>query len=506
MIGDGKGEVPLVRILVRHNKVVDTLMQRQDFGGMMAEQATTATGKISNLTDAITRFQTVLGSVTTGPVGDLAAGLADIVNVNATAIESFQRGDITIDQVRSTLFKYQTMQISAADAIGELNAKQIEQQERMKAAMEAAQGYNEGLSEAERASARFGNTLREEVIPSAEDMKAALEANENAVKYLQGLISGGLDESSKEYAQTQEDLKIKAAELGAEIDKLNAKQGQQYTVTRDSGLSTAELTLAQEKLAAAQAKLSEETDPLKQAQLAVQIENLQEKISGANVTVTGYIDNSKQIGELQAEYDQVTAAIQINAAAHDDANKRIIFNILQQQLAVDGYTTEEVLALTKQAEAWGLIDRKTAEATQGVVSAVGYAQASGNWDALNARLDVVKDKLDRIPRDIPVNIRVTSSGQVVGTLHEEGEGGRGGRQHGGPVMGGSMYLVGERGPEYFIPASNGRVTPMGDVNNTNMGGVTIVVNGSGNPQAVAAEVRRQLDASGRSADGRIRMR
>lgn len=35
-----------------------------------------------------------------------------------------------------------------------------------------------------------------------------------------------------------------------------------------------------------------------------------------------------------------------------------------------------------------------------------------------------------------------------------------GRSHGGPVSGGRGYLVGERGPELFVPGAGGRVEPI----------------------------------------------
>lgn len=44
----------------------------------------------------------------------------------------------------------------------------------------------------------------------------------------------------------------------------------------------------------------------------------------------------------------------------------------------------------------------------------------------------------------------------------------GGKAVGGPVMGGTTYLVGERGPELFMPAANGNIVP-----NHALGGVTI---------------------------------
>ena len=48
---------------------------------------------------------------------------------------------------------------------------------------------------------------------------------------------------------------------------------------------------------------------------------------------------------------------------------------------------------------------------------------------------------------------------------------RGARAAGGPVIGGSTYLVGERGPELFTPSSSGNITP-----NSAMGGMNISVN------------------------------
>ena len=63
--------------------------------------------------------------------------------------------------------------------------------------------------------------------------------------------------------------------------------------------------------------------------------------------------------------------------------------------------------------------------------------------------------------------------------------GLGRRQFGGPVFGGTPYLVGERGPEVFLPNVSGYIAP-------NAGGVgnTVVVNASTN---VAGSVRSDED-------------
>ena len=70
------------------------------------------------------------------------------------------------------------------------------------------------------------------------------------------------------------------------------------------------------------------------------------------------------------------------------------------------------------------------------------------------------------------------------------------RAEGGPVKGGSPYIVGEKGPELFVPGSSGNIVP-----NHEMGGANIVVNvdASGSEvegnQGQAAELGRMLGAA-----------
>ncbi len=72
----------------------------------------------------------------------------------------------------------------------------------------------------------------------------------------------------------------------------------------------------------------------------------------------------------------------------------------------------------------------------------------------------------------------------------------GGRAAGGPVSGGTSYLVGENGPEIFSPSSSGNITP-----NNKLGGTTININ---NPtvrsdndiRKLTQEVSKALQKSG----------
>ncbi len=77
-----------------------------------------------------------------------------------------------------------------------------------------------------------------------------------------------------------------------------------------------------------------------------------------------------------------------------------------------------------------------------------------------------------------------------------------GRATGGPVSNGSPYLVGERGPELFVPEGAGRIEPMGAASSRGVT-ITINMNGGGNEprymarsaNQVAVAVRRALTQS-----------
>ena len=64
------------------------------------------------------------------------------------------------------------------------------------------------------------------------------------------------------------------------------------------------------------------------------------------------------------------------------------------------------------------------------------------------------------------------------------------RQHGGPVLTGRPYLVGEAGPEIFVPSQSGRIEPNGS------GG------GAADPRVLAQAVKDSLEGTAIEVDGR----
>ena len=267
------------------------------------------------------------------------------------------------------------------------------------------------------ASDRMASSV-ETTTEAVEESKEALEANAAAVSQLSDLMAGAVGKEMGDYGNKTVELKDKQAELLAQIEKYEKQQGKTVTVTEAATASEIELQLAAISLTEAQEKLSEasadNTKEYLQAQLAVQ--KAEERLvsmqgaMGTSTTVT--LDYSTKLGELRGQLSEVNTALGENAKSHEDQTQRILFGILQQQLAVDGYTTEELKSLNTLAERWGLIDSQTAEATEGIIAAVEKAHTTGNWGGLIGDVE----NLDRALRNIPteINVRVNMSGAAAG--------------------------------------------------------------------------------------------
>jgi len=107
------------------------------------------------------------------------------------------------------------------------------------------------------------------------------------------------------------------------------------------------------------------------------------------------------------------------------------------------------------------------------------------------KVDELDKKLEALKKDITINIFFKYHGSADGGSAVPRSNVPAPRQHGGPVMGGAPYLVGERGPEIFVPTSGGQVVP----NRQGMGGdvnIEFYISGAGDPNAVAAKAARRV--------------
>jgi hypothetical protein len=87
---------------------------------------------------------------------------------------------------------------------------------------------------------------------------------------------------------------------------------------------------------------------------------------------------------------------------------------------------------------------------------------------------------------VPITAAPSKAVAAVAALTGGGMVNIGQRAAGGPVTGGRPFLVGEKGPELFVPGSNGNVVP-----NNAMGGNTYQITvqaGVGDPRAIGQQI------------------
>jgi len=392
---------------------------REDFGGLMAQQAQTAGGALSNLVDALEATGTKLGEDLNPALRDTFVALTELTQGLDTFISIAGPGFWTsvtkeIDAHQQTIVGTSR---SYADYRAEMERTNI-------IAGRAIELWEEGvptgrlvadttniLTEAEynqaRALINVGDQRRESI--------GLLEANNQALLDLrptlqdQEVAEQAAKESLKDYNEALKDLNFLIAGPIREEDE-------NYIERRD--------------------RIQDEIDQTK--------ERLNELAGVQSETAAREMES---LGELETKYAE-------NEAAHTEATRKIIFNIVAQQLANADLTQEGAGHLTELARQWGLIDEKTADATQAVIGAVGDVAESGNWDDWLEQIDLITNAILEIPTEVRVSVRIQSNvpggGPVpdAGIPPDEGHTGGGGGGGGGAQAGGVVIVPSE--PEIEI--------------------------------------------------------
>ena len=215
---------------------------------------------------------------------------------------------------------------------------------------------------------------------------------------------------------------------------------------------------------------------------------------------------AKSLGDAYAGYVSSRLAesredvASLNLAIEDQAEELAITDLKWQgligTLKLDSAVADAKEQLTdltdKAVEAYGGSKEAVDEYNESLINAQLMVLALAGTVALtNAEKNQIRILVDTEQLDRAVTL-IDRIGRGVNTGIEERRFG-GARALGGPVAGGSSYLVGERGPELFTPSSSGNITP-----NHAMGGganITVNVNG-GDPNQIVAALRRYISSNG----------
>lgn len=156
----------------------------------------------------------------------------------------------------------------------------------------------------------------------------------------------------------------------------------------------------------------------------------------------GWWAESEQVQAVNNKLAENETAQQDNAKEFELATWRRILARAEEELAVDGLDDKERDYLLQVGLARGVYTQ----------------EAVDQMKRIQDEVDNLINKYNDIPSTVRTNIEAFyyTSGSQAG-LSKLG----GGRAAGGPVSSGTPYMVGERGPELFVPNSSGNIIPNG---------------------------------------------
>ena len=240
----------------------------------------------------------------------------------------------------------------------------------------------------------------------------------------------------------------------------------------------------------------------------------------------------KSLNASDEEINKAVEALRVNMLAQEELSRAS-----DKSVSLSGATKDAAKSIADLAnelnlagidlERFGVTSENAADRLQ-IIRDVADTVESGFESAFMGIIDgttSASDAFRSMARDIIAELyRVLVVQQLVGSFSQDGGGILGsvfgslsGRASGGAVMAGSPYMVGESGPEPFIPAQNGRILSVAQAKDAIGGGgsgVTVVQNnnfGSGVtrqdvaamlPAIVETTKAAVFDAQRRSVNGR----
>ena len=264
-------------------------------------------------------------------------------------------------------------------------------------------------------------------------------------------------------------------------------------------------------------RLTKGTDEIEDHALAVKrLEHEINMLSGAS----GWDKDgaAKRIAELQAELDKVNDEF-YNSQAAAEVAELSLYGLANSVIPLSAYMSELTTQLIYNQAAAGL----DAEASLELAKSLGLISPTtelamdriARWkeqldsgkitiEEYNTLIMGMNTEINKLPeaKTIHIQVRGDIDRTAQNAMNYFGQGSRNpyiglapsNRAVGGPVYEDYPYIVGEVGPELFIPKTSGEIVPNRMIGNniTNH----FYISGSGDPKAVANEVMRRLHLQG----------
>lgn len=363
-------------------------------------------------------------------------------------------------------------------------------------------GSVEAALEAEKAEARFKDAM-DKVGASAKQRAAAQEAvnkvsrqaaldDEDLSDVYSKLVrtTGDVEKAQKGMALSADiararNISLEAASKLVEKAYLGNEQAfKKVGIQVEKGTTATEaLEIAQKKFAGS-AEAYGKTAAGAQDKLGVAFENLQEKVGQKLLPVLAKLATklTELITWAEANWPRFAKSIQPAIDALDMVWKavQVMWKILQPilEVAIPLAFKEIGLAIKIQMEIWKVLYTVVSTVITNILKVVdkflggfqAIAEGASHIPFIGDKFKGVADKIglarEKV-RELATGIENLKSKDItitVNTIHHEQSisgGARGGRAAGGPVAAGSAYVVGEKGPELFVPGQSGRIIPNG---------------------------------------------
>lgn len=313
----------------------------------------------------------------------------------------------------------------------ELLAEQLEEQAKLD---EKNRVNLLAMAEAMRELAKEQNAVNEALEQAARSKDlmsqatAELEAWNNREKNSLELLAGQLIAQ----AALDEENKDKLLELAEAIKKL-AQEQQQFT-NQEKAVNL---------LADAQRRLADMTGTA-----LPEWETFAQELEKAAAADGVLPEVAKQLQELAASIRAVgQASVETKPTTFTEAWNTGLKSVFSDAKTYLGHVQE--LAAT------------TAKAMGDTFSSIFYDGVHGKLESLADYAQAVFDSISRAWANMMGQMLAQAAFDYM--FPGAGIGFGGGRANGGPVLGGTAYLVGERGPEIFVPRSNGTIVPNASV-------------------------------------------
>lgn len=230
-------------------------------------------------------------------------------------------------------------------------------------------------------------------------------------------------------------------------------------------------------------------------------------------------DNLIEFNQLEVDL-RLKSQEEVNRINRDVFDKKIAF--LKEELANENLTVEQIIELRKQladvqqqksnspintseafgaglqqeADTWGdfftnikTVGQETARAMRDSFQEFFFDAMTGQLKSLG---DYINSFLKGVARAISNALANAFAQKLIGSLFGNI---LPGKADGGPVYSGAPYIVGERGPELFVPSASGTIVPNHALKSASNSAPTVIVNVQNN-LGVKAEVKQETKFDG----------